>query len=130
METTPVKIVIVDDNTDYLFTMKTFLTRNGYAVETAPDGQKGIDLIREEKPDLIMLDVMMEATFSGFEVCRQIKNDTKLKKTPVIGITGMAEEVGVHFNKDDDSEYFSPDAFFDKPVDKDVLLKTIQDLTP
>ena len=128
MDTTPLKIIIVDDNTDYLFTMKTFLTRNGYDVATAPDGQKGMDLIREERPDLIMLDVMMESTFSGFDVCRQIRNDTELKKTPIIGITGMAEEIGVAFNKDDDSEYFSPDAFFDKPVNKEALLKTIHDL--
>ena len=128
METTPLKIVIVDDNNDYLFTMKTFLTRNGYDVATAPDGKKGMDLISKEKPDLIMLDVMMESTFSGFDVCRQIRNDIELKKIPIIGITGMAEEIGVQFNKDDDSEYFSPDAFFDKPVDKEALLRTIHGL--
>ena len=128
MEATPFKIIIVDDNTDYLFTMKTFLTRNGYDVATAPDGKRGMDLISKEKPDLIMLDVMMESTFSGFDVCRQIRNDIELKKIPIIGITGMAEEIGVQFNKDDDSDYFSPDAFFEKPVDKEALLKTIHDL--
>ncbi len=124
----PMKIVIVDDNTDYLFTMKTFLSRNGYEVETASDGQTGMDMIKATKPDLIMLDVMMETTFSGFEVCRQIRNDPELKKTPIIGITGMEDELGVKFDKYDDSDYFSPNAFFDKPVDKDALLKTIQDL--
>ncbi|MCK5097435.1 MAG: response regulator [Desulfobacteraceae bacterium] len=128
MENKSMKIAIIDDNTDYLFTMKTFLSRNGYEVVTAPDGKKGMDIIREEKPDLVMLDVMMETTFSGFEVCRQVRNDAALKKTPIIGITGMADEIGVKLNKDDDSEYFSPDAFFDKPVDKEALLKTIQDL--
>lgn len=128
MGNTSLKIAIVDDNTDYLFTMKTFLSRNGYEVVTAPDGEKGMDLIREEKPDLIMLDVMMETTFSGFEVCRQVRKDLVLKKTPIIGITGMADEIGVEFNKHDDAEYFSPDAFFDKPVDKEALLKAIRDL--
>ncbi|MCD4744239.1 MAG: response regulator [Desulfobacteraceae bacterium] len=128
MGNTSLKIAIVDDNTDYLFTMKTFLSRNGYEVVTAPDGEKGMDLIREEKPDIIMLDVMMETTFSGFEVCRQVRNDAALKKIPIIGITGMADEIGVEFNKRDDAEYFSPDAFFDKPVDKEALLKAIRDL--
>ncbi len=128
METTPLKIVIVDDNTDYLFTNKTFLTRNGFDVATAPDGKTGMALISKKKPDLIMLDVMMESTFSGFEVCRQIRNDIRFKKTPIIGITGMAEEIDVQFNKDNDSEYFNPDAFFDKPVNKEALLKTIHDL--
>ena len=122
------KIVIVDDNTDYLFTMKTFLSRNGFEVETAPDGQTGIDLIRKERPNLILLDVMMETTFSGFEVCRQIRNDSELESIPIIGITGMEDELGLKFDKYDDEDYFSPDAFFDKPVDKDALLQKIKDL--
>jgi len=121
-------IVIIDDNTDYLFTMKTFLSRNGFEVETAPDGQTGIELIRKERPDLILLDVMMETTFSGFEVCQQIRNDSELKSIPIIGITGMEDELGLKFDKYDDADYFSPDAFFDKPVDKDVLLKKIKEL--
>ena len=128
MGNAPSKIVIVDDNTDYLFTMKTFLSRNGFEVETAPDGQTGIDLIRKERPDLILLDVMMETTFSGFEVCRQIRNDSELKSIPIIGITGMEDELGLKFDKYDDEDYFSPDAFFDKPVDKDALLQKIKDL--
>ena len=122
------KIVIVDDNTDYLFTMKTFLSRNGFEVETAPDGQTGIELIRKERPDLILLDVMMENTYSGFEVCRKIRNDSKLKDLPIIGITGMEDELGLKFDKYDDADYFSPDAFFDKPVDKDALLEKIKEL--
>ena len=127
-KTKPLKIVIVDDNTDYLFTMKTFLSRNGYKVKTAPDGEAGIKLIKKEHPNLVMLDVMMETTFSGFEVCRQIRNDAELKKIPIIGITGMEDELDIAFDKYEDSEYFSPNAFFDKPVDKDALLKTIKDL--
>lgn len=122
------KIVIVDDNTDYLFTMKTFLSRNGFEVETAPDGQSGIELIQKEQPNLIILDVMMETTFSGFEVCRQVRNDPDLKKTPIIGITGMEDELGLKFDKYDDADYFSPDVFFDKPVDKDALLQKINEL--
>ncbi|MBU1343610.1 MAG: response regulator [Proteobacteria bacterium] len=124
----PLKIVIVDDNLDYLFTMKTFLTRNGFEVETVSDGSTGIEFIKKLRPDLIMLDVMMETTFSGFEVCRQVRNDPELKNTPIIGISGMEDELGIKFNKYEDAEYFSPDAFFDKPVDKDALLAKINDL--
>lgn len=122
------KVVIVDDNTDYLFTMKTFLSRNGFEVETAPDGQKGIELIKELRPDVVLLDVMMETTFSGFEVCRQIRNNPELKDMPIIGITGMEDELGLKFDKYDDADYFSPNVFFDKPVDKDALLKKIKEL--
>ena len=68
------KILIIDDNPDYLFTMETFLSRNGFAVITAEDGEKGLESVRRERPDLILLDVMMKSLYSGFEVCRQLKN--------------------------------------------------------
>ena len=127
MGNTPSKIIIIDDNPDYLFTMKTFLTRNGFNVETASDGNSGFELVREHHPDLVMLDVMMESTYSGFEVCRLIRNDPELKNTPIIGISGMAEELGVKFDMYEDREYFTPDAYFDKPVDKKALLAKIND---
>ena len=124
----PSKIVIIDDNPDFLFTMQTFLTRNGFNVETASDGTTGFELIQKHRPDLVMLDVMMESTYSGFEVCRLVRNDPDLKTTPIIGISGMADEIGVNFDIYEDREYFTPDAFFDKPVDKDALLAKINDL--
>ncbi len=122
------KIVIVDDNKDYLFATKTLLTRNGYEVLTAENGKIGMELIKKEKPDLILLDVMMETLFSGFEVCRQLKQDSNLKSIPIISISGMGDEINVQFNKDSDNEYFSPDEFLEKPVDRDLLLRKIQGL--
>lgn len=124
----PKKIVIVDDNKDYLFSTETFLSRNGFDVLTAEDGSQGMDLIRKEKPDLILLDVMMETLFSGFEVCRQLKQDPDLKSIPIISVSGMVDELNLQFDKTDDNEYFSPDEFLEKPVDRDLLLKKINGL--
>lgn len=115
------KIAIIDDNTDYLFSTETFLSRNGFKVVTAEDGKTGFDLIKKEKPDLVLLDIMMESLFSGFEVCRQLKSDPELKKIPIIGISGMADELNVKFKKKKDSEYFNPELFFEKPVNKEML---------
>ncbi len=56
------KIVLVDDNTDYLFTMETFLKRKGYEVYTALDGEKGLELVRTQRPDIVLLDIMMETS--------------------------------------------------------------------
>jgi len=122
------KILIIDDNPDFLFTTETFLKRNGHTTITAEDGKKGIELAEKEHPDLVLLDVMMETLFSGFEVCKQIRSDPRLKDIPIIGISGMADELGVPFEKDRDKEYFSPDAFFEKPVDKAKLLEKITEL--
>ncbi len=119
------KVVMVDDNTDYLFTMQTFLQRNGFDVYTAEDGQKGLDLIRKEIPDIILLDVMMESLFSGFELCKKLRTEDELKHIPIIGISGMGDELGLNFKQWPDFEYFSPEAFLDKPVDKQRLLELI-----
>ena len=128
MEAKDATILIVDDNPDYLFTMKTFLLRNGFRVLTADDGQKALEHVQQEPPDLILLDVMMEALYSGFEVCRRVKNDPSTRDIPIIGISAMKDELGIQFDRSRDAEYFSPDAFFDKPVDKNALLKRIMEL--
>ena len=122
------KIVMVDDNTDFLFTMETFLQRNGFEVHTAEDGQQGMDLIRKERPDLILLDIMMETLFSGFEVCKEVRKDDALKDTPIIGISGMGEELEIDYKQWPDYDYFRPDAFLDKPVDKPQLLRMIPEV--
>ena len=119
------KVVVVDDNTDYLFTMETFLQRNGFLVHTAEDGQKGLELIRNELPDIVLLDVMMESLFSGFELCKKLRTEENLKNIPIIGISGMGDELGINYKEWPDFEYFSPDAFLDKPVDKQRLLDLI-----
>lgn len=120
--------MVVDDNPDFRFTMGLFLERSGFEVITAEDGKTGWEKIQQRTPDLVLLDVMMENLFSGFELCRQIRNNHLFKNLPIIGISAMAEEVGVSFNQETDQEYFSPNMFIDKPVDKELLLKSISDL--
>lgn len=122
------KIVIIDDNTDYLFTMGTFLKKKNFSVFTASDGETGLSLVKKEKPDIVLLDVMMETLFSGFEVCRQIRQDPLLKSIPIIGISGMADEINVGYDENRDFEYFDANIFMEKPVDKDLLLKNIKSL--
>ncbi len=127
MEKSP-KIVIVDDNTDFLFTIETFLQRNGFEVYTADDGKKTLELIRKARPDLILLDIMMERLFSGFEICKQVRSDDDLKDIPIIGVSAMRDELDVSYGQKPDYDYFSPDEFLDKPVDKQWLLQLIPEV--
>ncbi len=122
------KIVMIDDNTDLLFTMETFLQRNGFEVLTAEDGQSGMDLIKKERPDVILLDIMMETLFSGFEVCKQVRSDEDLKDTPIIGISAMGDELDINYSQWPDYEYFRPDTFMEKPIDKQRLLQLIPEV--
>ena len=122
------KIIMIDDNPDFRFTMETFLKRNGYETMTAEDGQKGIELIEKERPDLILLDVMMESIYTGLDVCKKVRTNPDLKDIPIIGISGMADELGVQVEKWGDEDYFNVNEFFDKPVDKEKLLLKIKEL--
>jgi CheY-like chemotaxis protein len=122
------KIVIVDDNEDYLFTMETFLKKNDFEVLSANNGKDGVELIRKELPDLILLDVMMESLYSGFEVCRTIRNDPDTKEIPIIGISAMGEALDVEFDQWRDHQFFSPNLFIEKPVDKENLLSVMKEV--
>lgn len=122
------KIVMIDDNADFLFTMETFLQRNGFEVQTADDGKKGMDLIKKERPDVILLDIMMETLFSGFEVCKQVRSDEDLRDIPIIGISAMGDELDINYSQWPDYEYFRPDSFLEKPVDKQRLLQLIPEV--
>ena len=122
------KVVIIDDNTDLLFTMETFLQRNGFEVHTAEDGQTGLDLIKKECPDVILLDIMMETLFSGFEVCKQVRADKELMDTPIIGISAMGDELDINYSQWPDYDYFRPDTFMEKPIDKQRLLRLIPEV--
>jgi CheY-like chemotaxis protein len=119
------KAVLIDDDKDYLFSMETFLSRNGFVVHTASNGKDGLALIKKELPDVILLDVMMESTFSGFEVCKAVRSDPVLEFIPIVGISGMGEELGTQYEQYKDDQYFTPDEFLDKPVDKQQLRSVI-----
>jgi CheY-like chemotaxis protein len=123
-----VKIVMIDDNPDFLFTMETFLKKNDFEVLTAEDGQKGLELIRKERPDVVLLDIMMETLFSGFEVCKALRSDGDLEDIPIIGISAMGEELDINYSQWPDYDYFRPDAFLDKPIDKQRLLRMIPEV--
>lgn len=120
------KIVIIDDDSDYLFTMETFLNRNGFETLTAENGQEGLDLIEKERPDLILLDVMMQSIYSGLEICKRLRSNPELKDIPIIGISGMGNALGVRLDKWGDDEYFNVDEYYEKPVDREKLLERIK----
>ena len=120
------RIMIIDDDSDYRFTMETFLNRNGFETLTAGNAQEGLDLIEKERPDLILLDVMMQSIYSGLEICKQLRSNPELKDIPIIGISGMGKELGVRLDKWGDDEYFNVDEFYEKPVDREKLLERIK----
>ena len=123
------KIVIVDDDADYINVVKTILESEQYVVVTAGDKTEGMEKIRVEKPDLAILDVMMNAWQDGFEMSRQLKKNPQFKNMPIMILTAVMNRTGIDFKSTAGDPIWIPvDVFMDKPVEPDVLLSEVKKL--
>ncbi len=120
------KILIVDDNRDFVESNKDLLEANGYQVVVAYDGASGLELAKKEKPDLMLLDVMMATDTEGFEVSRKIPSTPELKNTKVLLVTGIRREKHLPFAFEPDETWLPVDSVFEKPIDPAKLLAEIK----
>ena len=110
------KILVVDDEPDQLAYISTLLKDNGYDVVTASDGRKALKTARREKPDLVILDIMMPDQ-TGTDFNRKLSRDKDLKDTPIIVVSGLS----VRYLAVKKAE-----AVFDKPIDPDEFLAAVK----
>ena len=123
------KIMIVDDDPDYINVVKTILEKEQYIVVSAGDKTEGMEKIKTEKPDLAILDVMMDAWQDGFEMSRQLKKDPEFKNMPVLMLTAVENRTGIVFKSAaGDPTWLPVDVFLDKPVKPDILLSEVKKL--
>lgn len=113
------KILAVDDDKDILDVLQLVLEDSGYEVATLSDAQLLFDKLKEVKPDLVLMDIML-GTADGRQLCRNIKLDNELHKIPVIMISAS------HNVYDVLKQDCAPDDFIAKPFDINVLLNKIQ----
>ncbi len=116
------KILVVDDEKDLVETLSFRLEANDYEVLKAHDGQDGLNKARSEKPDLIILDLMLPK-MDGYKVCRMLKFDAKYKKIPIIMFTARAQESDKKIGME-----VGADAYITKPFEPQALLSKIQEL--
>ncbi|TKJ36625.1 MAG: response regulator [Planctomycetes bacterium B3_Pla] len=125
------KILIVDDDPDFRVVMKTVLEGEQYNVVTASTRAEGMERISADKPDLVILDVMMSTWSDGFEMARELKKNPDYKDTPIIMLTGVEQRTGIGFKSTaGDPEWLPVDGFLDKPVEPKVLLAEVKKLLP
>lgn len=124
----PPKVLIVDDDPDFHTTIHTFLSSTGYSLVSAYSEREGLDLARRERPDVILLDIIMQTTTDGFDFCREAKRDPAIKHTPILGISAIEKVIGVHYPPDIDRDLFPVDAYLSKPVSPDKLLAEVNRL--
>ena len=123
------KILIIDDDPDITEAMKVVLENQGYQVNSVLDSNVAIDRLGREKPDLIILDVMMSSPREGFGFSRWLKHEAQYKDIPVLMLSAVKEHTGIDFKSAAGDDTWLPvDAFLDKPVKPDVLLEKVDEL--
>ncbi len=122
------KILIVDDDPDYTSAIKTILFEKGYKVEIANNKNTALEKINRTKPDLILLDIMMEKLNDGFTICYELKHNPTLKHIPILAISAITEKTRLQFSPETSGEYFEADDYIEKPVHPADLLQRINKL--
>ncbi len=121
------KVLMIDDDPEFVDAISNLLDAKGYEVHTASNGQDGIAKAKAEDPDLILLDVMMTTKNEGFNVARELHEDDKLKETPVIIMTGIRREMNLPFGFEPDEAWLPVKKVLEKPVKPEVLLSAVSE---
>lgn len=121
------KILVVDDDPDFCEATETLLSAKGYDVVCAGDGKEAFELAKKEKPDLILLDVMMPQS-DGFDIARQLKQEATTAKIPVIIITGIRKEMNLAFHFEPDEEWLPVKKVLEKPIKPKILLENVEEI--
>jgi len=122
------KIVLIDDDVDFVEINKTILEKAGYAVDTAYDGEEGLKKIEAFKPDLVVLDVMMKTADEGFHVAKAIRENEATKELPILMLSSMNKMEGQEWQLGPSDKWNPIDQFVDKPVKPEVLLDKVKKL--
>jgi len=121
-------ILLVDDDRDYVNSVRELLTSVGYKVLVAHNGKEALVEAEHSLPDALILDVMMETDTEGFEISRIISKTDSLKHLPVIIVTGISREMKLPFKFEPHDNYLPVKAVIEKPVDPPELLDKLEEL--
>ncbi len=116
-------IAIIDDDPDILDASSLVLKSKGYNVITAKNPNDGYKIVKEKKPDLIILDVMMDEPDDGFFLAQKFRKENIT--TPILMYTSVSKAIGFEFGK---NEMVPVDDFVEKPISPDELVKKVETL--
>jgi len=122
------KILVVDDDPDFVDLSRRILAKAGYQVSAARDGQQALQMMRTERPDLVVLDVMMATPLEGVAVAREMATDPSLRAIPVVMVSSIDSSQYAGMLPDD--LHIPIDAWISKPIDPDHLLHTVRRFLP
>lgn len=122
------KVLIIDDDVDIRDVLTTIL-EGKYELQEAGSREEGMRILKEFRPDLVILDVMMERHDSGFELSREIKNDEELKNIKILITTSVDQEMNMDFKKEaGKSDWLPVDDYIVKPIDPKGFIPKVENL--
>lgn len=124
----PPLVLVVDDDLDFVEASRMVLESSGYRVISAANGDQGLRAMRQEQPDLVVLDVMMSGILDGLHTSMQMRTEPALKRTPILMISSItSSDYAAMFPTD---EYVPVESFLSKPVSPERLLTEVRRLLP
>ena len=122
-------VLIIDDDPDITEAMKVVLENKDYIVRSSGSIESAMESLKENKPNIIILDVMMDTPQDGFILSRQLKQDANYKDIPILMLTSVKDVIGIDFESAAGDDTWLPvDEYLPKPVKPDVLLEKIAGL--
>jgi CheY-like chemotaxis protein len=122
------KILIVDDDPDFVMAVEAVLLEAGYEVAFAYDRKSGLEKLAQYEPDLLILDAMMPVGTEGFTASYEIRKNPKFTRLPILMISSIASRHPHMFSQPKDEPYLPIERFVEKPVQPEQLLKEVQNL--
>ena len=119
------KILLIDDDPDFVEAVRVIIASGGYDVRVAYDGAEGLEAVAQEKPDLIILDLMMPV-MNGHEACAKLKANPETAKIPIILLTAVADRVTTSTYTHRDMLESEAEDYMPKPVEPAELLGLVQ----
>jgi CheY-like chemotaxis protein len=125
----PKKLLIIDDDPDFVDGIKAILEGAGYETDVAYNPKAGLEALNTKKHDLLLLDIMMGRGAEGIMIARKMRKDPVLKELPVLIITGIREQIAFLFPGSALHPHFvDVDELVEKPVEPDFLLEKVSTL--
>jgi CheY-like chemotaxis protein len=125
------KILVIDDDKDYCRSVRALLEGEGYEVCCALSGSEGLEKAISLQPDLIVLDVMMENTWAGYEVSQTLKFRSgyeSVRRVPIVMVSAIEEHPAERFARSNDPSMVGPDVYMTKPLEVKRFVETIRSL--
>ncbi len=120
------RILLIDDDPDIHAAVQMVLEPVGYTVTCYPTGPAGLEAIRRDPPDLVLLDIMLTHPSEGLQVACELRRDKSLKSIPLILISAIGQAIGMEYGREVCPDAMSADMFLEKPVDAATLREAVK----